>query len=59
MTEKDFVLQIELLQKQNKELKAANGELRKQLKDATEQIEDIKLQADINQAINFANKRRN
>lgn len=52
MTEKELKLQNELLQKQIKELKAENRKLR-------EQVAEFKFKADINQAIQIANKGRN
>ena len=57
MSEKELKLQVQLLQKQNEELKASNRKQREQIAELTEQIEEFKLQADIAQAINLVNRR--
>ena len=59
MNDKELKLQVELLQKQNTELKDVNRKLREQLKKLTEQVEELILQADIAQAIDIANRGRN
>ena len=57
MSDKELKLQIELLQKQNEELKVSNRKLREQIAELTNQVEEIKFNKDIAQAINLANRR--
>ena len=57
MTTEELKLQVELLQKQIKELKEANRTLRKQLVEAIDQVEEFRFQRDCAQAINILNRR--
>ena len=57
MSEKELQLQVELLQKQNEELKSSNRKLREKIVELTNQVEEFKLDKDIAQAINLVNRR--
>ena len=55
MSDKELKLQVELLQKQNKDLQADNRKLRERIAELTNQVEEFKFDKDIAQAINLAN----
>ena len=57
MSEKELKSQLELLQKENEELKTKCCQLYEQVVQLTEQVEEFKLQKDIAQAIHIANSR--
>ena len=57
MSDKELKLQVELLQKQNEELKVSNRKLREEIAELTNQVEEFKFEKDIAQAINIANSR--
>ena len=59
MSEKELKLQVELLQKQNEELKADNRKLRETVKELTKQVEEFKFDKDTAQVIQLANRGRN
>ena len=57
MSEQELILQVQLLQKQNEELKVINRKLFGQIVELAEQVEEFKFQSYIAQAINLANRR--
>lgn len=59
MTTEELKLQVELLQKQIKELKETNRKLRKQLAETIDQAEEFRFQRDCAQAIRIVNIGRN
>ena len=57
MSDNELKLQVELLQKQNKDLQADNRKLRERIAELTNQVEEFKFDKDIAQAINLANSK--